>query len=132
MTNELNQKFQEVLAHLGDDKMNSALRNMPITKGQVLTLTGETKLVETTLRDQQGNIISYGAFATKEGFDVPFTQIARRNNNLGLNNATMREALEEFAARIDGKYNVKVADVKKVESSFGEGKMTYLVFEAQA
>lgn len=131
MTNELNQKFQQVLAHLGDDKMNSALRNMPITKGQVLTFTGETKLVETTLRDQQGNIISYGAFATKEGFDVPFTQIARRNNGLGLNNATMKEALEEFAGRIDGTYNVRVADVKKIESSFGDGKMTYLVF-AQA
>lgn len=131
MTNELNDKFQQVLAHLGDDKMNSALRNMPITKGQVLTFTGETKLVETTLRDQQGNIISYGAFATKEGFDVPFTQVARRNNGLGLNNATMKEALEEFASRIDGNYNVRVADVKKVESSFGEGKMTYLVF-AQA
>ena len=131
MTNELNQKFQQVLAHLGDDKMNSALRNMPITKGQVLTFTGETKLVETTLRDQQGNIISYGAFATKEGFDVPFTQVARRNNGLGLNNATMKEALEEFAGRIDGNYSVRVADVKKVESSFGEGKMTYLVF-AQA
>lgn len=128
MTNELNEKFQQVLAHLGDDKMNSALRNMPITKGRVLTFTGETKLVETTLRDQQGNIISYGAFATKEGFDVPFTQIARRNNGLGLNNATMKEALEEFAGRIDGTYNVRVADVKKIESSFGEGKMTYLVF----
>lgn len=128
MTNELNEKFQQVLAHLGDDKMNSALRNMPITKGQVLTFTGETKLVETTLRDQQGNIISYGAFATKEGFDVPFTQVARRNNGLGLNNATMKEALEEFAGRIDGTYNVRVADVKKIESSFGEGKMTYLVF----
>lgn len=128
MTNELNEKFQQVLAHLGDDKMNSALRNMPITKGQVLTFTGETKLVETTLRDQQGNIISYGAFATKEGFDVPFTQIARRNNGLGLNNATMKEALEEFAGRIDGTYNVRVADVKKIESSFGDGKMTYLVF----
>lgn len=131
MTNELNEKFQQVLAHLGDDKMNSALRNMPITKGQVLTFTGETKLVETTLRDQQGNIINYGAFATKEGFDVPFTQVARRNNGLGLNNATMKEALEEFAGRIDGNYSVRVADVKKVESSFGEGKMTYLVF-AQA
>ena len=128
MTNELNEKFKQVLAHLGDDKMNSALRNMPITKGQVLTFTGETKLVETTLRDQQGNIISYGAFATKEGFDVPFTQIARRNNGLGLNNATLKEALEEVAGRIDGTYNVRVADVKKIESSFGDGKMTYLVF----
>lgn len=132
MTQELNEQFQQVLSHLGDERMNSALRNMPITKGQVLTPTGETKLVETTLRDQQGNIIKYGAFATKEGFDVPFTQIARRNNGLELNNATMREALEEFAARVDGNYSVKVADVKKVESSFGEGKMTYLVFEAQA
>lgn len=128
MTNELNEKFQQVLSHLGDDRMKSALRNMPITKNQTLTFTGETKLVETTLRDRDGNIIKYGAFATKEGFDVPFTQIARRNNGLGLNNATTREALEEFASRLDGNYSVKVADVKKVESSFGEGKMTYLVF----
>lgn len=130
MTQELNTAFQQVLAHLGDDRMNSALRNMPITKGQVLTFTGETKLVETTLRDTAGNLISYGAFATKEGFDVPFTQVARRNNGLGLTNATMREALEEFAGRIDGTYSVTVDDVKKLESSFGDGKMTYLHFRA--
>lgn len=128
MTQELNAAFQQVLAHLGDQRMNANLRNMPLTKGQVLTFTGESDVVETNLTDAAGNKIVYGVFKTKEGFDVPFTQIARRNNGLGLTNATMKEALEEFAARIDGNYSITVADIKKVESSFGEGKVTYVIF----
>lgn len=128
MTNELNAAFQQALAHLGDRRMNANLRNMPLTKGQVLTFTGEVAIVPTELRDNDGNKIEYGVFKTKEGFDVPFTQIARRNNGLGLNNATTKEALEEFAARIDGEYSITVADIKKIESSFGEGKVTYVIF----
>lgn len=131
MTNELNTKIAESIEVLGKDWSNREMGNMPITKGQVLTfIDGEAgvEVVETTIN---GAKTKYGVFKTAEGFNVPFTQIARNNNGLGLAAKTRKEAIEEFAGRIDGNYSVKVADVKKVESSFGEGKMTYLVFEAQ-
>ena len=35
----------------------------------------------------------------------------------------------EFVDRIDGKYTVTVADVKKLESSFNDNKQTYLIFQ---
>lgn len=132
MTQELNTKIAESIEVLGKDWSNREMGNMPITKGQVLTfIDGEAgvEVVDTVINGTQ---TKYGVFKTAEGFNVPFTQIARNNNGLGLTAKTRKEAIEEFAARIDGNYSVKVADVKKVESSFGEGKMTYLVFEAQA
>lgn len=127
MTNELNDKLTEALENLGNDR---AIGNMPITKGQVLTFidgADGVETIETTINEAR---VKYGVFKTKEGYNVPFTQIARNNNGLGLTKATRNEALAEFASRIDGEYSVKVKEVKKVESSFGEGKMTYLVFEA--
>lgn len=133
MTNELNQQLEQVLAHLGDDKMARNVRNMPIAKGDKLTFTGETKVIPTDLVGQDGKKIEYGAFATAEGFDVPFSQIARRNNGLNIASATIGEAVKEFAARIpDDGLVVTVADVKKVESSFSDGKQTYLRFKVEA
>lgn len=127
MTTELNNKLNEALQSLGNDR---AIGNMPITKGQVLTFIDGADGVETIKTEINGTETTYGVFKTKEGYNVPFSQIARNNNGLGLTKATRNEALAEFANRIDGEYSVKVKEVKKVESSFGEGKMTYLVFEA--
>lgn len=132
MTNELNQQLEQVLAHLGDDKMSRNVRNMPITKGDKLTFTGATATVDTEIRQSNGTMqkVSYGIFKTVEGFDVPFSQIARRNNGLNITAATIGEAIKEFAARIpDDGLVVVVADVKKVESSFSDGKQTYYRFE---
>ena len=132
MTNELNQQLEQVLAHLGDDKMSRNVRNMPITKGDKLTFTGATDAVDTEIRQPNGTMqkVSYGIFKTVEGFDVPFSQIARRNNGLNITAATIGEAVKEFAARIpDDGLVVVVADVNKVESSFSDGKQTYYRFE---
>lgn len=130
MTQELNQQLEQVLAHLGDDKMARNLRNMPIAKGDKLTFTGETAVVNTEIGN---NKVSYGVFKTAEGFDVPFSQIARRNNGLQLTSNTIGEAVKEFASRItDDGYAVTVADVKKVESSFSDGKQTYYRFAVEA
>ncbi len=130
MTNELNQQLEQVLAHLGDDKMSRNVRNMPIAKGDKLTFTGETKVVDTEIGGQK---VTYGVFNTAEGFEVPFSQIARRNNGLNIASATIGEAVKEFAARIpDDGLAVVVADVKKVESSFNDGKQTYLRFKVEA
>lgn len=129
MVKEFETTFINTLKEL-DAKMSNALRSVPLLKGQVLTFTGETSVITTELKDRNGNIVKYGVFRTKEGYDVPFSQIARRNNGLNLKGNTVAEALKEFAARIDGKFSVTVADVKKVESSFGEGKNTYIIFDA--
>lgn len=132
MTNELNTKIAESIEALGKDWSNREMGNLPITKGKVLTFIDGEAGVEIIEAVINGAKTKYGVFKTVEGFNVPFTQIARNNNGLGLTAKTRKEAIEEFASRIDGNYSVKVADVLKVESSFGEGKMTYLVFEAQA
>lgn len=130
MTNELNQQLEQVLAHLGNDKMARNVRNMPIAKGDTLTFTGETAVVDTEIGNQK---ISYGVFKTVQGFDVPFSQVARRNNGLNISAATIGEAVKEFAARItDDGLTVTVADVKKVESSFSDGKQTYYRFKVEA
>lgn len=127
MTNELNNTLNEVLANLGKDR---AIGTMPITKGQVLTFIDGADGVEIVEAEINGVKTTYGVFKTKEGYNVPFSQIARDKNGLGLTKATRNEALAEFAERIDGEYSVTVEDVKKLESSFGEGKVTYLKFKA--
>ena len=104
-------------------------RNLPIMKGQTLTFVEGADLfgkVDTTIG---GTDVHYGVFHTEEGFDVPFSQIARNNNGLKLKRGKQSEMLTEFVDRIDGKYTVTVADVKKLESSFNDNKQTYLIFQ---
>lgn len=123
MKKEFNTQFENVLAELGNDKVNREVRTLPVMKGQKLTFTGETKVSEFN-----GN--KYGVFVTKEGYDISFSQIARRGNGLNLTKTTLGDALKEFASRIDEEYSVVVEDVKKVESSFSDNKQTYYIFKA--
>lgn len=127
MTNELNNALNKVLESLGNDR---PIGTMPIIKGQVLTFIDGADGVEIIDTEINGVKTTYGVFKTKEGYNIPFSQIARNKNGLGLTKSTRNEALAEFAARIDGDYSVTVEEVKKVESSFGEGKVTYLKFKA--
>jgi hypothetical protein len=122
-------KLDSVLAHIGD-QMDKSVREMPISAmvGEVLTFTGETKIAK--LKTNEGKDVEYGVFLTVEGVKVPFGQIARRNNGLGLVGVTRADAIREFAAKIpDEGLKLKIAKVKKVESSFDDTKLTYVMFE---
>jgi hypothetical protein len=132
MKQEFNEQLEQIIAHLGDSQMAKSVREMPLAAivGDVLTLTGETKVIPTELKTRDGQSISYGAFLTVEGFKVPFGQIARRNNGLGLVGDTRAECIREFAAKIpDEGLKLKVVKVKKVESSFDDSKQSYVMFE---
>lgn len=129
MTNESNNAaFEQSLGNLGADQETGTL---PLKKGQVLKFIdgGEGtgyKYYDWSVGGRKGK---RGVFLCEGGIELPFKQVARRNNGLGLN-GTRNEMLTEFAKRIDGNYSVIVADTFKVEASFYDGKQTYLVFEA--
>ena len=129
MTNELETKLSEVFGELGKEWTSRSIGRMPIMQGQVLTFIDGDNGVATETAEINGNKVPYGVFLTVEGYPVPFSQIARTHNGLNLKAETRKEAIEEFSKRIDGNYSLKVKEIKKVESSFGEGKTTYLIFE---
>ena len=129
MTQELQTKLDEVFGELGKEWTSRAIGRMPIMKDQVLTFIDGNNGVATETAEINGVKTTYGVFLTTQGFPVPFSQIARTHNGLNLKSDTRKEAIAEFSKRIDGNYSLKVKEVKKVESSFGEGKTTYYIFE---
>lgn len=131
MKKEFANQLADTLAVLGDEWGSRDASNMPITKGQKLTFIDGEGSMEALTREIQGTDVTFAVFHTKEGFDVPFTQIARRNNGLALTGKTRADMINEFVQRIDGKYSIEVEEVVKQESSFGDGKMTYLRFKKQ-
>lgn len=129
MTKELNKEFQEVLGMLDSERLSNEAVSVPLQKGQILTFTGKTTCITSKLIDNEGNPVKYGVFETAEGYPIAFSQIARRNNGLTFKANIVREMLEEFASKIDGKFSVKVKEVRKVESSFGDRKQTFYIFQ---
>ncbi len=103
--------------------------SVPINKGQILTFIDGGKGESWTEYEWQSGVRKgkRQVFLTKEGYEVPFRQILRRGNGLGLT-GTRVEMLEQFAARINGNYAVVVVDTFKQESSYYDGKDVYLVF----
>ena len=129
MTNELQTKLDEVFGELGKEWSSRKIGQMPIMKDQILTFIDGDNGVATETAEINGAKVSYGVFLTQEGYPVPFSQIARTHNGLNLKSEGRKEAIKEFSQRIDGNYALKVKEIKKVESSFGEGKTTYYIFE---
>lgn len=127
MKQELKDNFDKLTKELKLDEREG--RNLPIMKGQTLTFVEGDDLFGKVNTVIGGKDVHYGVFRTEEGFDVPFSQIARNKNGLKLKRGKQSEMLSEFVDRINGKYTITVADVKKLESSFGDGKQTYLIFE---
>lgn len=129
MTQELQTKLDEVFGELGKEWASRSIGQMPIMKDQILTFIDGDKGVETRTAEINGVKTTYGVFLTTQGYPVPFSQIARTHNGLDLKAEGRKEAIAEFSKRIDGNYSLKVKEIKKVESSFGEGKTTYYIFE---
>lgn len=132
MTDESNKnEIKESYRAANKERYNREPGSVPIKKGQVLTFIDGGKNVAWKEIDWQlgTNKGKRHVFLTKEGYEVPFKQILRRNNGLGLA-GTRDEMLDEFLGRIDGNYAVTVADTFKQESSYYEGKDVFLVFEA--
>ena len=127
----MKKEFKENLIKLATElQLNERdAREMPLHKGLTLTFVENDKLFEKVTRVINGKKVNYGVFNTKEGYTVPFGQIVRNNNGLQLKPQKQDKMLEEFIDRINGEYSIVVADVIKLESSFGEGKQTYCVFE---
>lgn len=130
MKREFDEKLNHVLSHLDEKRLTSSLRSVPLMKGDILTFTGETG--DEKFTDQKGTVITYGVFRTAEGIDVAFSQIARRNNGLPIKSKAFEEAVREFYSLIpDDGLKVSIEEVRRVESSFGDGKNTYLIFKLE-
>ena len=130
MNKNLEAKLNGVLNELGNWGSSDG-REMPLFPGQVLTfIPGEEGVKTESFR---GN--KYGVFKTQQGFDIAFSQIARNGNGLNLKPGKRAEMVKEFADRIPdedkGVYSVRVQDIKKLVSSFGnsDNKQTYYIFE---
>lgn len=116
-----------VAAGGGDDPEMS---RMPLTPGDVITLTGETTMQKST----SPGIPDWLAFDTKEGYPIGFRQLFRRGNGLIFpeNVKTIKEAAKALIDKIctfDDGLRLQLKDIRKVESSSRRGKNTYYIFE---
>lgn len=128
MTNETNfTAFEQSLGNLGADR---EVAPIPLKKGQVIKLIdgGEGIGYKYYNWSANGSSGKRGVFLCEGGIELPFKQVARRNNGLGLN-GTRNQMLTKFAKKIDGNYSIRIVDTFKQESSFYEGKDVYLIFE---
>lgn len=94
-----------------------------IPNDQILHLDGEIE--QLTIGD-----FTHGAFNTKEGLKLPFYQIARINNGLGLK-PFLKESLKEFILSIpdEGYLLLKVIGTKIIQSAFTDKKSVIYTFE---
>lgn len=113
-------------------------RNLPIFKGDVLKLSGETGIVCDNKFYANGvgvpstKSTNYPAFAT-DAQPLSFTQICRNRNGLGLS-GTREEMLNQFADMFtDEGLTVKIADVKTKSAIYDgtESTSNYLFFAVQ-
>lgn len=111
-------------------------RNLPIFKGDVLHLTGETGIVcENTFYPNGEGVPSqkstnYPAFKT-DAQPLSFTQVCRNRNGLGLS-GTREQMLNAFVDKFsDNGLKVKIADVKTKTAIYDgtESTSNYLFFE---
>lgn len=105
------------------------MARMPLFKGQTVTFTGDTELQHSNNPD----IPNWLAFMTTDGVPVGLRQLFRRGNGLSFGEAnTPEKAVDLFidaCATLENGLSLKLADVKKVESSSRDGKNTYYIFE---
>ena len=111
-------------------------RNLPIFKGDVLKLTGETGIVSANVFYPNGvgvpshKSTNYPAFKT-DAQPLSFTQICRNRNGLSLS-GTREEMLNAFVDKFtDEGITLKVSDVKTRTAVYDgtESTSNYLFFE---
>lgn len=110
---------------------NVQVGETPIMKGQVLTFQQKEGLVHPVTREINGVSQTWNVVDSDEGYEVSLKQLLRNHNGLGLGRGTQAEVFDKFLALFpdDGKPLVlKVANVKKIESSFSDGKQSYYIF----
>lgn len=103
----------------------------PIMKGQILTFQQKEGLVHPVTREINGTSQTWNVVDSDEGYEVPLKQLLRNHNGLNLGRGTQAEIFDKFLNMFpdDGKPLVlKVVDVKKIESSFSDGKQSYYIF----
>lgn len=130
MKQELKNELAKNLKKLPKEKMSAQLGSVPYMAGDTITLTGVTDTIDTNLIGRDGKRVKYLAFQTSDGEWLAASQLIRRRNGLNIQATVFEDAVMELADRIDDEegYSFIVDAVKKIESSYGEGKSTYLTF----
>lgn len=109
---------------------DSNMSRIPLTDGDTITLTGETEMQKST----SAGVPDWLAFVTKEGYPIGLRQLLRCGNGLKFpdNIKTPKEAAEALITKVcqfDNGLQLKLKEVRKVESSTRKGKNTYYIFE---
>lgn len=110
---------------------NVQVGETPIMKGQVLTFQQKEGLVHPVTREINGVSQTWNVVDSDEGYEVSLKQLLRNHNGLNLGRGTQVEVFDKFLALFpddDKPLVLKVADVKKIESSFSDGKQSYYIF----
>lgn len=110
---------------------NVQVGETPIMKGQVLTFQQKEGLVHPVTRDINGVSQTWNVVDSDEGYEVSLKQLLRNHNGLSLGRGTQAEVFDKFLALFpddDKPLVLKVTDVKKIESSFSDGKQSYYIF----
>ena len=121
-------KFMDSNSNAGWD---SDFGRVPLGKGETLTFTGD---VEEQVSTSPG-VPNWMAFVTVEGYPIALRQMFRRGNGITYpaNVNTPRKAAEFFIDKctsFDKGLQLKIKEVRKVESSTRDGKNTYYIFES--
>lgn len=110
---------------------NVQVGETPIMKGQVLTFQQKEGLVHPVTREINGVSQTWNVVDSDEGYEVSLKQLLRNHNGLNLGRGTQAEVFDKFLALFpddDKPLVLKVVDVKKIESSFSDGKQSYYIF----
>lgn len=121
-------KFMDANPNAGWD---ANFGNVPLGKGETLTFTGEVAEQVST----SPGVPNWMAFTTNEGYPIALRQMFRRGNGITYpaNIDTPRKAAEfliDKCASFDKGLQLKIKEVRKVESSTRDGKNTYYIFES--
>lgn len=123
-------RLQKLLAENLDCGYHNFKNDNLLTKGQLLHFNGDFT-IKTLISDHKSPNNKYGVFKTMEGFDVSFSQIARRNNGLNIPGSLFSDRVMYFyrALAIEGVITLQITDIKTISSSFGNSRIQYYLFK---
>lgn len=104
---------------------------IPLNEGDVITLNGGVEMQKSTT----AGVPDWLAFTTEQGYPIGMRQLFRRGNGLVFpeNVKTPKDAanvLLDKIAQTENGLDLKLKEVRKVESSTRKGKNTYYIFES--
>ena len=108
---------------------DSEMSRIPLSEGDIVTLTGMVELQKST----SSGVPDWLAFKSVEGYPIGLRQLFRRGNGLKFpaNVKTPKEAAMALLDKIGTTENgleLRLKEVRKMESSTRNGKNTYYIF----